>query len=103
MSAEHTTNPDTTSAAGQAGDLAAHPAADQLADGPADQGAGAAAPQSAQPGSVPEDTKRRFREALDRKHSHGGRDVSGSGGSSKAHDAHGPASTQRTFRRKSGG
>lgn len=53
--------------------------------------------------SAPEDVKRRFREALDKKHAHGGRDVSGSGGGSKANDAHGPASTQRTFRRKSGG
>jgi len=53
--------------------------------------------------AVPEDTKRRFREALQKKHAHGGRDVSDGGGQAKVHDAHGPASTQRTFRRKSGG
>lgn len=53
--------------------------------------------------SAPEDVKRKFREALDRKHAHGGRDVSAGGAAGKAQDAHGPASTQRTFRRKSGG
>jgi hypothetical protein len=55
----------------------------------------------------PEEIRRRFREALDRKHdSTSGRQ----GGSSDKDDvttrggnAHGPAHTQRTFRRRAGG
>ena len=49
-----------------------------------------------------EDVKQKFREALERKHAHGGRDVSGGGDPSKVHDAHGPARAQQMFRRKSG-
>jgi hypothetical protein len=50
-----------------------------------------------------EEVKRKFREALDRKHAHGGRDVSEDGDPAKIHDAHGPAKSQQMFRRKSGG
>jgi hypothetical protein len=50
-----------------------------------------------------EDVKRKFREALDKKHAHGGRDVSEEGDSAKIHNAHGPAKAQQMFRRKSGG
>jgi len=50
-----------------------------------------------------EDVKRKFREALDKKHAHGGRDVSEDGDAAKIHDAHGPAKAQQMFRRKSGG
>ena len=50
-----------------------------------------------------EDVKRKFREALDKKHAHGGRDVSEDGDQAKIHDAHGPAKAQQMFRRKSGG
>ena len=50
-----------------------------------------------------EAVKRKFREALDRKHAHGGRDVSDDGEHAKIHDAHGPAKAQQMFRRKSGG
>ena len=50
-----------------------------------------------------EDVKRKFREALDKKHAHGGRDVSEDGENAKIHDAHGPAKAQQMFRRKSGG
>ncbi|HEY8620108.1 MAG TPA: DUF5302 domain-containing protein [Dermatophilaceae bacterium] len=50
-----------------------------------------------------EDVKRKFREALDKKHAHGGRDVSDDGENAKIHDAHGPAKAQQLFRRKSGG
>jgi hypothetical protein len=53
--------------------------------------------------SPAEDVKRKFREALDRKHAHGGRDVSEDGEHAKIHDAHGPAKAQQMFRRKSGG
>ena len=53
--------------------------------------------------STAEDVKRKFREALDKKHAHGGRDVSEDGDQAKIHDAHGPAKAQQMFRRKSGG
>jgi hypothetical protein len=53
--------------------------------------------------SSAEDVKRKFREALDKKHAHGGRDVSDDGENAKIHDAHGPAKAQQLFRRKSGG
>lgn len=53
--------------------------------------------------SSAEDVKRKFREALDRKQRHGGRDVSDDGEHGKIHDAHGPAKAQQMFRRKSGG
>ena len=43
------------------------------------------------------------KEALDKKHAHGGRDVSDDGEHAKIHDAHGPAKAQQLFRRKSGG
>jgi len=52
--------------------------------------------------SSAEDVKRKFREALDKKHAHGGRDVSEDGDQAKIHDAHGPAKAQQMFRRKSG-
>ena len=56
--------------------------------------------------SAPEldDMKRKFREALERKrdqHAHGS--AEGARGTGKVHDAHGPASSRRSFRRKSGG
>ena len=62
-------------------------------------------PDSEQPAekSSAEDVKRKFREALDKKHAHGGRDVSDDGESAKIHGAHGPAKAQQMFRRKSGG
>jgi hypothetical protein len=52
-----------------------------------------------------EDVRQKFREALDRKHRQhtDGVDERPSGSSPGAHDAHGPAHTQRQFRRKSGG
>lgn len=52
---------------------------------------------------VPEDVKAKFKAALDRKQSHGGKDVSDDGDRSKVHEAHGPAKNQQMFRRKSGG
>jgi hypothetical protein len=62
---------------------------------------------SAEPESTDplDDVKRRFREALNRKHN---RDIDASAGSdardpSKIHGAHGPAKNKRSFRRKSGG
>jgi hypothetical protein len=55
------------------------------------------------PASTAEDVKRKFRDALDKKHAHGGRDVSDEGEHAKIHGAHGPAKAQQMFRRKSGG
>ena len=61
--------------------------------------------EAEQPAAVSsaEDVKRKFRAALDKKHAHGGRDVSEDGDQAKIHDAHGPAKSQQMFRRKSGG
>ncbi len=52
-----------------------------------------------------EETKRKFREALDRKQAHAGKDVSDHSGHAKANSAHGPegSGSQQMFRRKSGG
>lgn len=51
-----------------------------------------------------EEMKAKFREALERKQAHGGRDSSADG-EGKVHETHGhgPASAQRMFRRKAGG
>ena len=65
------------------------------------------APQDGeQSASTPaEEAKRKFREALDRKHAHGGRDVSAGGSDSKVHGSHRAETSgaQQMFRRKSGG
>jgi len=61
-----------------------------------------AAPEAAQTGPS-EDMKAKFRAALDKKHAHGGKDVSDDHDRSKVHGAHGPAKAQQMFRRKSGG
>ena len=50
-----------------------------------------------------EEMKAKFREALDKKQAHAGRDVADDAEQSKVHDAHGPAKAQQMFRRKSGG
>ena len=50
-----------------------------------------------------EEMKAKFRAALDKKHAHGGKDVSDDHDHSKVHGAHGPAKAQQMFRRKSGG
>jgi hypothetical protein len=73
------------------------PDADSTGSDEADQ-----ADQAVNPPS-PQEVKRKFREALDKKHAHGGRDVSEDGEHAKIHDAHGPAKAQMMFRRKSGG
>ncbi len=49
-----------------------------------------------------EEMKAKFREALDKKQAHAGRDVSADGEPSKVNEAHGPAKAQQMFRRKSG-
>jgi len=50
-----------------------------------------------------EEMKAKFREALDKKQAHAGRDVADDAEQSKVHEAHGPAKAQQMFRRKSGG
>ena len=62
----------------------------------------------AKPGAAAEseldDLKRKFREALDRKHSsHSAANAEGAQDTGKVHGAHGPAASRRSFRRKSGG
>lgn len=63
------------------------------------------APEGDQPDEQPQDdVKRRFREALERKNAkHHASSAAGETGDSKVHSAHGPASQQKTFRRKAGG
>jgi hypothetical protein len=57
-----------------------------------------------QQGGEREDLKRKFREALERKQGRAAQQGEGSekGDRSKIHGAHGPESSQRSFRRKSG-
>ncbi|MBV9380629.1 MAG: DUF5302 domain-containing protein, partial [Streptosporangiaceae bacterium] len=52
-----------------------------------------------------EDVKRQFRAALDRKRAAHASDAAGTDGRepSRVHGTHGPASSRRSFRRKSGG
>lgn len=50
-----------------------------------------------------DDTKRRFREALERKQAKAAGGASHADGGGKQTHAHGPAEQRRTFRRKSGG
>ena len=51
-----------------------------------------------------DDVKRKFREALERKQAQQAEQGSaGEGKGQKIHGTHGPAHTQRTFRRRSGG
>jgi uncharacterized protein DUF5302 len=57
-----------------------------------------------EPKGAGEDAKRKFREALERKRRQQADQGAGTAGpdSSKIHGTHGPAKSQRTFRRKSG-
>jgi hypothetical protein len=57
-----------------------------------------------QEGDEREDVKRKFREALERKQGRTAQQGEGGekGDRSKIHGAHGPESSQRSFRRKSG-
>lgn len=48
-----------------------------------------------------EDVKAKFRAALERKSAHTGTSAAADG-ESKVHESHGPAASQRMFRRKSG-
>jgi hypothetical protein len=86
------TQPETAPEPGQA----AEPAADATAEAEAEETEHATPPEL-------DETKRKFREALDRKHQARG-EGQGKGGrdDGKIHGAHGPAASRRNFRRKSG-
>ena len=72
------------------------------ADGAAGSAAAADGAEEAKPADIDE-VKRKFREALDRKHqAHADGSGQGSRDPSKIHGAHGPAGNRRSFRRKSG-
>jgi len=67
------------------------------------QAAADAAEEAAERGAE-DDVRRKFREALERKqHQHAAGNAAGDGRDpSKVHEAHGPAASRRSFRRKSG-
>jgi hypothetical protein len=95
--------PAQTAEAGPAATESAAPqgeAEQETAAGPA-QDAGAKAGESAQPDL--DETKRKFREALERKHqAHSEGQGKGNRDGGKISGAHGPAASRRNFRRKSG-
>ncbi len=80
------------------------PAGDPAPDAAAVEPAAAPAPPAEAAPAAEDDVKRRFREALERKHGQHGDGAGGQGreGGKGAGRSHGPARTQRTFRRKSG-
>ncbi|MFG6403357.1 MULTISPECIES: DUF5302 domain-containing protein [unclassified Microbacterium] len=53
-------------------------------------------------GAAPDDMKRKFREALDKKNAQHRSGEAHLDGDSTVHNAHGPAGGKREFRRKSG-
>ena len=57
--------------------------------------------EESKPESVSDETKRKFREALDRKKSTGDNRVATPGSESAIHGVHGKAGNKRQFRRKS--
>ena len=66
---------------------------------------GTSEPASTEDGAQPQDqddVRARFREALERKQAKAKARENHADGSSKIHEAHGPAASRRTFRRKSG-
>ena len=74
-----------------------HAPEDTLSDAAAE---GAAEPEA---GADFDDMKRKFREALERKRgAQTAANAEGAQDTGKVHGAHGPASTRRSFRRKSG-
>jgi hypothetical protein len=77
--------------------MAAEESEDPAAEAEQDTHAATVAPDA-------DEVKRKFREALDRKREqHKTANAEGAQATGKVHDAHGPASSRRTFRRKSGG
>jgi hypothetical protein len=73
-------------------------------DTPSDAAAEPEAAPKPSTGADFEDMKRKFREALDRKRgAQTAANAEGAHDTGKVHGSHGPASTRRSFRRKSGG
>jgi len=61
-------------------------------------------PDTPEPDEQDDEVKRKFREALERKkQQNADQGSAGEGKGQKIHGTHGPAHTQRTFRRRSGG
>ena len=61
-------------------------------------------PDTPEPDEQDDEVKRKFREALERKkQQNADQGGAGEGKGQKIHGTHGPAHTQRTFRRRSGG
>jgi Family of unknown function (DUF5302) len=60
-------------------------------------------PESSEPAKPANDVKDKFREALERKRGQAAAGDAHTEGGAKIGSQHGPAKTQRTFRRKSGG
>jgi hypothetical protein len=70
-----------------------------------EQAGGEQGPAQPDPGAKPDldETKRKFREALDRKRgAHATGNAEGTQDTGKVHGSHGPAASRRSFRRKSG-
>ena len=83
-------------------DSAATPGAPQ--DAPSDAAAEPEAAAKPGAGADFDDMKRKFREALERKRgAQTAANAEGAQDTGKVHGSHGPASTRRSFRRKSGG
>lgn len=92
------TGPAATEAAATQGETTPEP--DEMAEPSAPATAGEAG-ESAKPDL--DETKRKFREALERKHqAHNEGQGKGGRDDGKIHGAHGPAASRRNFRRKSG-
>ncbi len=72
-------------------------------DTPSDTAAEPEAAAKPSTGADFDDMKRKFREALDRKRGAQTANAEGAHDTGKVHGSHGPASTRRSFRRKSGG
>ena len=72
-------------------------------DAPSDAAAEPEAAAKPGAGADFDDMKRKFREALERKRGAQTANAEGAHDTGKVHGSHGPASTRRSFRRKSGG
>lgn len=88
------------------GDPAPRPVTDDQSSADASQGTGRAAESGAAEAGTAGDVTRKFQEALERKHGPRGahQEAGADQEKSRVHGgAHGPARTQRSFRRKAGG
>ncbi len=87
----------------QSGDEDASPQADDAASRGSMAPHGSTAPRSSAAEPELDEVKRKFREALERKREqHAHANAEGAHATGKVQQAHGPASSRRSFRRKSG-